>query len=267
LEQAEMTDQIILDVSDKVATITLNRPEKLNAFADEMLTGLIAAVDECERRDDIAVVILTGAGRGFCAGGDVSAMGGNADNRPHVTKKHIVDYIQAFPKRLATFNKPIIAAVNGVATGGGMDLALACDFRTASRSARFAETYAKIGLLPGGGGAYYLPRIIGCAKALELLLTSDFIDAEQAHNIGLVNHVFDDALLLSETHKIAARIAALPPYSVTMIKRTVYQGLNKDLDSALEIVGSHIAIAKASDDHAEAISAFREKRVGHYCGS
>ena len=257
----------MLDVTDQVATITLNRPKKLNAFADEMLDGLIAAIDECDRRDDVRVVILTGAGRGFCAGGDVSAMGSDADNRPNVTKKHIVDYIQAFPKRLAAFNKPIIAAVNGVATGGGMDLALACDFRTASKSAKFAETYAKIGLLPGGGGAYYLPRIVGTAKALELLLTSDFLDAEQALEIGLVNHVFDDADLLPQTREIALRIAALPPYSVTMIKRTVYQGLDTDLLGGLEIVGSHIAIAKSTEDHAEAIKAFREKRAGKYSGS
>jgi len=262
-----MTNQIEFDVADYVATITLNRPKKLNAFTNEMLDGLIAAVDECDRRDDIRVVILTGAGRGFCAGGDVSAMGSDADNRPHVTKNHIVDYIQAFPKRLATFDKPIIAAVNGVATGGGMDLALACDFRTASKSAKFAETYAKIGLLPGGGGAYYLPRIVGTARALELLLTSDFINADEALEIGLVNHVFDDSELLAETREIAQRIAALPPYSVTMIKRTVYQGLDVEMLSALEIVGSHIAIAKSSDDHAEAIAAFRDKRAGKYSGS
>ena len=262
-----MTDQILFDVDDHVATITLNRPKKLNAFTNEMLDGLIVAIDSCESRDDIRVAILTGAGRGFCAGGDVSVMGGAADNRPQVTKKHIVDYIQAFPKRLATFNKPIIAAVNGVATGGGMDLALACDFRTAGSDAKFAETYAKIGLLPGGGGAYYLPRIVGTAKALELLLTSDFLDAGQALDIGLVNHVFNDDDLMAKTREIALRIAAMPPYSVTMIKRTVYQGLEADMLGALEIVGSHIAIAKSGDDHSEAIAAFREKRSGRYSGS
>lgn len=262
-----MTDQITLAVEQLVATITLNRPQKLNAFTDEMLMGLVAALDECDVRDDVRVVVLTGAGRGFCAGGDVFAMGAEADNRPHITKRHIDNFIQAFPHRMATFDKPVIAAVNGVATGGGMDLALACDFRIAAKSARFAETYAKIGLLPGGGGAYYLPRIVGTAKALELLLTADFIEAEQALAIGLVNHVFDDAELLAETLKIARRIAQLPPYSVTMIKRTVYQGLDLDMNSALEIVGSHIAIAKASSDHAEAINAFREKRPGNYAGS
>lgn len=262
-----MTSEVLFDVADHIATLTLNRPEKLNAFTDAMLMALVDALDQCEQRDDVRVVVLTGAGRGFCAGGDVTTMGADADNRAHVTKRHIVDFIQAFPRRVATFNKPIIAAVNGVATGGGMDLALACDFRTAGTAARFAETYAKIGLLPGGGGAYYLPRIVGTARALELLLTAEFIAAEEAHAIGLVNHVFDDATLLKETRAIAARIAALPPYSVSMIKRTVYQGLETDFASALEIVGSHIAIAKASDDHAEAIAAFREKRAGRYTGS
>lgn len=261
-----MSESILFDVAERVATISLNRPEKLNSFSDSMLLDLVATIDRCEADKDIGAVILTGTGRGFCAGGDVTAMGADADNRAHVTKRHIVDYIQAFPKRLATFNKPIIAAVNGVATGGGMDLALACDFRTAATSARFAETYAKIGLLPGGGGAYYLPRIVGTARALELLLTADFIDAKAALEIGLVNHIFDDADLLSETQKIAARIASLPPYSVTMIKRTVYQGLDAGFDSALETVGSHIAIAKASADHCEAIQAFREKRAGRYTG-
>jgi len=261
-----MNSTIETDVRDAVATITLNRPEKLNAFTDDMLMALVAALDDCERREDVRVVILTGAGRAFCAGGDVTAMGADADNRPGTTKRHIVDTIQAFPRRMATFHIPVIAAVNGVATGGGMDLALACDFRTAARSARFAETYAKIGLLPGGGGAYYLPRIVGVAKALELLLTAEFIDADEALEIGLVGHVFDDESLLEQTRQIAMKIAALPPYSVTMIKKTVYQGLDASLDASLEIVGSHIAVAKASDDHAEAIAAFRDKRPGSYVG-
>ena len=225
-----MTSTIKLEISEAVATITLNRPEKLNAFHDDMLMALVDAIDECEQRDEVRVLILTGAGRGFCAGGDVTAMGAEADNRPGVTKRHIVDYIQAFPRRVARLKKPIIAAVNGVATGGGMDLALACDFRTAATTARFAETYAKIGLLPGGGGAYFLPRIVGTAKALELLLTADFIDANEALSIGLVNHVFADDALLEKTREIAARIASMPPYSVTMIKQCVYQGLDTSMD-------------------------------------
>jgi enoyl-CoA hydratase/carnithine racemase len=214
-----MSDNVIFEVSERIATLTLNQPAKLNAFTDAMLAELIKRIDECEARDDIAVVILTGAGRGFCSGGDVSAMGADADNSPHVTKRHVWDVIQAFPKRLARFDKPIIAAVNGVATGGGMDLALACDFRIAAGSARFAETYASIGLLPGGGGAWYLPRLVGRGMAMELLLSGEFIDAEEALRIGLVNHVWPDSELMSRTRELAARIAAKPPLSVRLIKR------------------------------------------------
>lgn len=261
-----MSEHILIEIHDNVATITLNRPEKLNAFTDDMLMSLVGAIDDCEIDDQVRAVVLTGSGRGFSAGGDVTAMGNDADNAAMTTKKHVTDAIQAFPRRMASFEKPIIAAVNGVAAGGGMDLALACDIRIAGKSAKFGETYAKIGLLPGGGGAYYLPRIVGTAQALELLLTADFIDAEQALKIGLVNHVFEDTDLLTQAQQLAQRMAALPPYSVTKIKRTVYQSLGCDIHTALELVGSHIATAKSSEDHLEAIAAFKEKRSGDYKG-
>lgn len=261
-----MTQDLLFEVTDGVAVMTLNRPDKLNAFTGEMLRALIDALDESEAREDVRVAVLTGAGRGFCSGGDVGGMGGAADNRPHVTKNRIWKEIQAFPKRAARFEKPLIAAVNGVAAGGGMDLALACDIRVAAQSARFAETYAKIGLLPGGGGAWFLPRMVGTARALELLWTAEFIDAAQAKEIGLVNHVFPDVALMTETMALARRIAAMPPLSVRLIKRTVYQGLAVDMTTAFDLISSHIAIARAGHDHTEAIAAFREKRIGHYEG-
>jgi 2-(1,2-epoxy-1,2-dihydrophenyl)acetyl-CoA isomerase len=261
-----MAQELLVDIQDGIAVLTLNRPEKLNAFTGAMLQGLIDALDECDSRADVRVAILTGAGRGFCSGGDVSGMGGAADNRPHVTKKRIWEQIQAFPKRAARFEKPLIAAVNGVATGGGMDLALACDIRVAGASARFAETYAKIGLLPGGGGAWFLPRQVGTARALELLWTADFLDAEQALAIGLVNHVYPDEVLMAETLKLAQRVAAMPPLSVQLIKRAVMQGLSVDMTTAFDLISSHIAIARAGHDHPEAIAAFREKRTGRYEG-
>lgn len=261
-----MTDQVLVNVEDGVGTLTLNRPDKLNAFTGDMLNGLIAALDDCEVRDDVAVVVLTGAGRGFCSGGDIGGMGEGHDVRPHVTKDRIWQEIQAFPKRLARFEKPILAAVNGAAVGGGMDLALACDIRIAGESAKFAETYAKIGLLPGGGGAYFLPRIVGRARALELLWTSDFIDGATALEIGLVNHVYPDDELLAETIKLAKRIAAMPPLSIRLIKRTVDQSLRSDMDTAFDLVSSHIAITRSGPDHAEAIAAFKEKRTGKFGG-
>ena len=185
-----------------------------------MLHGLVAALDECDSRNDVNAVILTGAGRGFSSGGDI----------------------------------------------GGMDLALACDIRIAGKSAEYSETYVKIGLLPGGGGAYFLPRLVGKSKALELLWTADFIDAETALEIGLVNHVHPDDQLLSETIKLAKRITAMPPLSVRLIKRTVNQCIDADMETAFDLVSSHIAIARAGHDHGEAIKAFREKRAGDYLG-
>jgi enoyl-CoA hydratase/carnithine racemase len=261
-----MTDTVLLEVSERVARITLNRPDKLNAFSDEMLLLLVARIDECAARDDVGAVVLTGAGRGFCSGGDVSAMGADVDNRPHVTKEYIWHTIQAFPKRLAHFDKPIIAAVNGVATGGGLDLALACDLRVAGHSARFAETYAKIGLLPGGGGAWFLPHLVGKAWALELLLAADFIDADTALRIGLVNHVYADDELLARATALAHRMAHMPPLSVRLIKRAVTHAMHGDMATSFDLISSHIAIAKGGPDHAEAIAAFRERREGKYQG-
>ena len=261
-----MTDFLEFAVENGIATLTMNRPEKLNAFTGEMLMGMVAALDECDGREDVRAVILTGAGRGFSSGGDIGGMGEDHDSRPHVTKTRIWEEIQAFPKRAARFEKPLIAAVNGAAIGGGMDLALACDIRIAGESARFAETYAKIGLLPGGGGAYFLPRLVGKARALELLWTADFLDAAGALEIGLVNHVYPDDQLMAEATKLATRIAAMPPLSIRLIKRTVNQSLESDMATAFDLVSSHIAIARAGHDHPEAIKAYREKRDGNYEG-
>lgn len=265
-EERRMTQELEFAVEDGIATMTLNRPDKLNAFTPEMLEALVAAVDECERRDDVAVAILTGAGRGFCSGGDIGGMGEGADRRPHVTKERIWRMIQSFPKRIATFEKPIIAAVNGPAVGGGMDLALACDIRVAGESARFSESYARIGLLPGGGGAWFLPRIVGKARALELLWTAKFLDAQQALEIGLVNHVWADDALMAEARKLAREIADMPPLSIRLIKRVVNQGLECDMATAFDLVSSHIAITRAGQDHPEAVAAFKEKRKGRYVG-
>lgn len=261
-----MSAPVLTDVAERVATITLNRPDKLNAFTDAMLAGLQQALDECEQNSAVAVVILTGQGRGFCSGGDVSTMGVDADNRPHATKNYIWDVIQAFPKRLQQFDKPVIAAINGVAAGGGLDLALACDIRVAGASATFAETYARIGLLPGGGGAWFLPRLIGSGMALEMLLSGDFIDADEALRIGLVNHVWPDEELATQAQALAARIARNPPQSVRLIKRAVRSSLHNDLATSLDLISSHIAIAKHGPDHAEAMAAFRDKRDGEYRG-
>jgi len=147
-----------------------------------------------------------------------------------------------------------------------MDLALACDIRVAATSARFCESYCRIGLLPGGGGGYFLPRIIGRARSLEMFWTAAFVNAEQALEIGLVSHVYPDEDLMSETRKLAAKIVAMPPYSVRQVKRLIDQSLVSDMTTAFDLVSSHIAVARASNDHVEAITAFREKRPGIFTG-
>jgi len=256
-----MTDQILFETKDKIATITFNRPDNLNSFSNEMIEGYTAALKECQEREDVLVVVVTGAGRAFSAGGDIKAMKESTDrNDPRVSKSRLWDLVQRIPLTLAEMDKPVIAAVNGPATGAGMDLASMCDFRTAAESARFSESYARVGLVPGNGGCWFLPRVIGMPKALELLFTADFMDAQEALHVGYVNHVFPDDELMEGTYKIATKIARRAPISVQLIKRATYQGIRTDLRTHLDQISSHMTIARASDDHMEAVNAFLEKR-------
>ena len=261
-----MSGEIVFEVRDRVGLIRLNRPEKLNAFTNAMLEDWLEALDEAEAREDVRCTVITGTGRGFTTGGDVSTMGEGRDNSPRATKDRIWETIQAVPKRLATMDTPTIAAVNGVATGGGVDVALACDIRVCAASARFAETYARLGLIPGAGGAYFLPRTVGVARALELLWTAEFIDAETAERIGLVNHVYPDESFLDDAMALAGRIAAAAPLSVRYIKRTVYRSLATDMLTSFDLVSSHMTVVRSSEDHVEAVAAFREKREPEFKG-
>jgi len=256
-----MTDQLLFETKDHIATITLNRPDVLNAFTEEMIEAWVAALQECRDNDDIHVVVLTGAGRAFCAGGDVRAMKESPDrNNPNLTKSRLWDMVQNIPKTLQEMDKPIIAAVNGPATGAGMDMASMCDIRVAAESAKFAESYVRMGLVPGAGGCWFLPRLVGMPKALELLYTADFVEAAEAKEIGLVNHVYPDDELMEQTYKLATKIARRAPISVRLIKRATYQGQRIDLVTHLDQISSHMTIARSSDDHMEAVDAFLEKR-------
>lgn len=251
---------LLFDTRDGVATITLNRPDKLNAFTDGMLADWRAALATCEADDTIRAVVLTGAGRAFCTGGDLDALERGAGDSPAEIKAELTDRVQPIPRALATLGKPVIAALNGVATGGGLDVALACDIRFAAQSARFAETYLRMGLIPGVGGAFLLPRIVGIGKAMELFLSAEFIDAAEAERIGLINRVCPDATLLDEAQDFARRIAEAPPLSVRLIKRMIRMGLDTDLDGGLEMAAANLPVARGSEDHREALAAFREKR-------
>jgi len=156
----------------------------------------------------------------------------------------------------------VIAAVIDDATGAGMDMALMCDLRYAAQGARFAETYVNVGLVPGAGGAHFLPRLVGVSKALELFWTGDFIDAEEAMRIGIVNKVFPDADLMAEVEKIARKIAKAPPLTLRMVKRSIYQGMRNDLRTNLDLISSHYAVITATDRHKEAVRSFIAKRGG-----
>lgn len=257
-----MTDQLKFSVEDGIGRIVLNRPERMNAFTFEMIDAWRAAIEECRRDDAVKVVIVTGAGAAFCSGGDIVEMGDRLEQTPEQRKAELFDRIERIPLALEDLDKPVIAAVNGVATGAGMDMALMCDLRYAAQGARFAETYVNVGLVPGAGGAHFLPRLVGVSKALELFWTGDFIDAEEAMRIGIVNKVFPDAELMTQVETIARKIATAPPLTLRMVKRAIYQGMRNDLRTNLDLISSHYAVITATDRHKQAVRSFIAKRGG-----
>jgi 2-(1,2-epoxy-1,2-dihydrophenyl)acetyl-CoA isomerase len=252
-----MNEDLRFEVADDgVATITLNRPERMNAFTMEMIDAWAATLETCRRDDAVRAIVVTGAGNAFCSGGDIDEMKQRMGNTPVQRKDELWRRVQRIPLTLEDLDKPVIVAVNGVATGAGMDLALMGDIRYAAESARFAETYVKVGLVPGAGGAHFLPRLVGVAKALELFWTGDFVDAREAERLGIVNKVLPDAELMPQVRALASRIARAPMLSVRLIKRAVYQGLRNDLRTSLDLVSSHYAVVTSSPDHRDAVEAF-----------
>jgi 2-(1,2-epoxy-1,2-dihydrophenyl)acetyl-CoA isomerase len=183
-------------------------------------------------------------------------MGERLDQTPEQRKHELFQRIERIPLALEDLDKPVIAAVNGAATGAGLDMALMCDLRYAAQSARFAETYVKVGLVPGAGGAHFLPRLVGVSKALELFLTGDFVDAQEALRIGLVNKVFPDATLAEEVDKIARRMANAPALTLRMTKRAIYQGMRNDLRTNLDLISSHYAIITSTQEHKDLVRSF-----------
>lgn len=255
-------------VDGAVGTIELNRPAARNAFTFPMIREWERLLREAQINDEVKVVVLTGAGdRAFCSGVDLGSIS-NADSTltPLERKLQLHDEIHRVARALEDLDKPIIAAINGVAVGAGLDMALMCDMRIMSSTARVSEGYVRVGLTPGDGGAYYLPRIVGTSKALELLLTGDFIDAEEALRIGLVNRVAEPAVFEGEVRRFAESIAKHAPVTVRMIKRTTYQSSRTDLRTALDLASSHFAVVAATEDSAEALAAMTEQRTPRYRG-
>ncbi|WP_423142324.1 crotonase/enoyl-CoA hydratase family protein [Parablastomonas sp. CN1-191] len=248
-----------------IATITLNLPEQRNPISDhaviDALLGVLAAM---EADPAVRVAILTGAGSAFSAGGNLKAMrpdsGGLKSALPARTRGNYKRGIQRIPLAFAALEVPVIAAVNGPAIGAGLDLACMCDLRIAADNAVFAESFVKLGIIPGDGGAWLLPRIVGFSKAAELTLTGETIDAAEALAIGLVSRVVPAAQLLAAAHALAARIAANPGFAVRMAKRMLWDAQRLDLGATLELAAAMQAVAHATADNEEAVEAFLAKR-------
>jgi 2-(1,2-epoxy-1,2-dihydrophenyl)acetyl-CoA isomerase len=256
---------LLYEVSDRVATITLNRPDKLNAFTGEMIDTWASSLAKAQADEQVNVIVVTGNGRAFCAGGDVARMG-DGEPTPLQHKNQLWDHIHRIPKTLEGVDKPVIAMVNGLTVGAGMGMSLMCDVRIAAESARFSTGYVRVGLVPGDGDTYFLPRLVGSAKALELLWTADFIEAADALRLGIVNRVVPDAQLKEATYAFAKQIADGPQVPIRMIKRLVYQSLRLDLRTHLDLVSSHMAVVRRTEDHAEGVAAFKEKRPAKFKG-
>jgi enoyl-CoA hydratase/carnithine racemase len=256
-----MSGNLRFTIDEGIARIVLDRPERMNAFTFEMIDAWVDALQRCRTDDAVKVVLVTGAGEAFCSGGDIVEMGERLDHTPEQRKSELFQRIERVPLALEDLDKPVIAAVNGAATGAGMDMALMCDIRYAAQSARFAETYVRVGLVPGAGGAHFLPRLVGVSKALELFFTGDFIDAQEALRIGVVNRVFPDTALMDEVEKIARRIARAPALTLRMTKRAIYQGLRNDLRTNLDLISSHYAVITATQEHKDLVRAFIDKKA------
>jgi len=261
-------EQITVERDGGVATVTLNRPDKLNALTAVMSDELIDAFTRAREDSDIRAVVVTGAGRGFCAGQDLSEFEAayRSGQRPDIREHLARSYHRLIPLVVET-RKPVIAAVNGVAAGAGVSLAAACDLRIASEDARFTQAFVKIGLVPDSGGTWLLPRVIGHARALELSMTGDVIDAAAALELGLVNRVIPTSGFDEEVAAYAARLSAMPTAAIGETKELLREALGLRLEDALEREAEAQGRMGQTDDHLEGVMAFAEKREPRFRGT
>lgn len=257
-----MEEAVLYSVENNIATITMNRPKSLNSMNDGLIDGLHAALDKVVADPEVKAVVLTGNGKAFCAGGDLSFLNGlelAADKKAFIAK------VGDVAKRLTTIPKPVIAYVNGVTAGAGVNLMLACDLVYATDKARFAESFSKVGLIPDCGGLYFLPKAVGLLKAKELMFTADLIDAPTALSYGMLNAIFPDEELKGKVYAMAERLATSAPLSISLIKKYL-NDIDLTLDEVLNLEETTQALLMGTDDCKEGIAAFYEKRAPKFTG-
>jgi 2-(1,2-epoxy-1,2-dihydrophenyl)acetyl-CoA isomerase len=262
-----LTSSAVLSVEQDggVLELTLNRPERLNALDDALLTALGSALAAARLDGSVRAVLITGAGRGFCAGADLAAGLIDSPDRGAAVREHLHRFYAPVILAIREMEKPVVAGVNGVAAGAGMSLALACDLRVAAESASFIQAFVRIGLVPDAGSSFFLPRLVGMAKAAELAMLGDRVDAATALQIGLVTSVVPDASLIDEARALASRLAR-GPRSVGLTKRALNLALVSDLHTQLGHEEDLQALALSSDDAVEGITAFLQKRPADFRG-
>ena len=265
-----MTDPVLYEQNGHVVTLTLNRHETRNAISeDEMVNAIVDACARINADHEVRVAIITGAGSAFSSGGNVKDMRdkkGMFGGTPTEIRDGYLTGIQRIPLALQALEVPIIAAVNGAAIGAGCDLTMMCDIRIASEKALFAESFVKVGLIPGDGGAWFLPRVVGVSRANEMAYTGEPVDAQTALQWGMVSRVVAPDELMDAANELTLRIAANPSTALRMTKKLLKEGEHSRLDSLLELSASLQAIAHQTKDHAEAVDAIIEKRTPNFTG-
>jgi len=256
----------LFEVKDSIALITLNRAEKLNSVTLSQLEELVIRLNGFEQDDSVRAVVITATGRGFCTGADLSGGGGRHDVTTPMGMKLSAHIYGRICFTLATMEKPVIAAVNGIAAGSGCNLALSCDIIYAARSARFIQIFVKRGMCPDCGGTYFVPRLIGLAKAKELFFSGDSVDAATALELGMINKVVDDDQLMNEAFAYAGKLAQMPTRSIGMIKRLLNRSFDSDLLTQIDFEAAYQGLATSTEDMREGWASFFEKREPRFQG-
>lgn len=262
--------ELVIEKNENVIWITLNRPKFSNSFSDEMIVDLCRLLREADWDENIRTIVITGEGKSFCAGGDVKAMEertGMFAGDPEELRRRYTKGIQQIPLTMESLQTPIVAMVNGAAIGAGCDLACMCDIRIGCQHSRFGETFAKLALVPGDGGAFFLQRVIGYAKAMELSLTGRVVGPEEALDIGLLNRLVDQNNLRFETEKIIDSITTNSPVALAMIKKAIRNARTAEITGHLDLVAAFQGITQRTYDHAEGVRALKEKRQPNFKGN